>query len=98
MKRHDTPRSIRSTAPGIDLGAGVPDVQWNHTPRIITSVRSFRPACAKDQRRLAQQLVSQHVSSPGNACLAAIAANRAPLLCHLAQLRHYPHENHQAFR
>jgi hypothetical protein len=31
----------------------------------ITSVASFRPACAKDQRRLAQQLVCHHVSSPG---------------------------------
>jgi hypothetical protein len=31
--------------------------QQNYAPSTITSVRSFRPACAKDQRRLAQEFV-----------------------------------------
>jgi hypothetical protein len=39
--------------------------QQNYAPSTITSVRSFRPACAKEQRRLAQKLMSDHVSVLG---------------------------------
>jgi hypothetical protein len=57
----DIPTSIFSEQLG---KPDLPDMQRNYTLRIITSVASFRPACAKDQRRLAQQLVCHHVSSP----------------------------------
>ena len=61
------------------------------TPRIITSVRSFGPACAKDLRRLAQQLGSHHASPPGKClsrsgnadvqCRADMKRNDAPTIC-----------------
>ncbi len=65
----------------IDGGPVGADVQRNDAPRSITSVRSFRPACAKDQRRLAFGLIPAR-AAPANSGTMRPVASRAfdPLL------------------
>jgi hypothetical protein len=98
-QRDDAPRSVRAFAPlpsrrqGSAPPAGdAPANSWTMRP---VASRAFDPLDQPAARISAAWRSSSCAimcRPPGNACLAAIAANRAPLLCHLAPLRHHPHE------